>query len=926
MTVQLRFLLAVALAVATPRAQQTFQFARSGKPYLPAAHVTDWGTTCAAGDVNGDRFPDLFVGRGPERVNRLYLGTAWGALEEAPSAALPANGETTGASVLADLDGDGDLDLVTGNQPRFDVGLGRWTAQNRLYLGDGKGRFTDVTATHLPARDSWTNAIVAADVDGDGDLDLIVANEPWANYRPRIRFSGVDRLYLNDGKAKFTDATATHMPSVEHRTLDIRLGDVDRDGDLDIVGVHLDQVVPAVQNVLLFRNDGKGKFTDDSRLVQYSLPHSESVASLELFDADGDRNLDLFVTSVRTVRTSSGYKNETNRLLLGDGRGNFKDAPGRAAAMPAERTLGDVTAIDVDRDSDLDLVIAALPQNALLVNDGKGSFQCAPYSRLPGEWTETLGAGAAVIGMATSDFDRDGVSDVAIVHPYGRKLYFGDAVGGFVEVSRESLAVTAIDPVADDFDGDGDVDVIVGDAKYNGRQLRFYRNDGKTSFVEDTEARIPDLNQPWEKKGTATHLAIGDVDGDGDTDLVALINYAANPANENPLRLFENDGKGKFTAAPDTALPRPKSAIYAFALGDVDGDGDLDFAAGTLGVLPDRCVLYLNDGKGRFSDVTASHMPAAPAQTRALVFVDVDRDRDLDLVLANVPLGTSGQNQLLLNDGKGRFQDASSRLPAVKDATADVLATDFDGDGNMDLLFAGTLTTPQNRLLLGDGKGGFREVTTTNLPSWPYESLVAAAGDLDGDGDSDLVVANDTRSVLLTNDGKAKFALSPALPSTGANTGLVIGDFDSDGDNDVLAGRTRNYTISGSVGPRSVLLLNLDRQVQAPRQPKVGRVYPIDVHYKPGYATGFASLLPFFALKELQVQVPGLGLLGLDPAVMIVGQPVPFLVPGGKQTVPLPLPNFAGLYGLPLVTQFLSFESRPRPSTRLTNALRDVIR
>ncbi|MCA8948568.1 MAG: VCBS repeat-containing protein, partial [Planctomycetes bacterium] len=129
---------------------------------------------------------------------------------------MPADEQFTQALAWGDVDGDGDLDLVLGN----------YGQQSRLYRNDGSGVFVDVTATHLPAIADGTSAVALGDVDGDGDLDLVVG-ESGTNVSP-----GQERLLANTGNGVFVDVTAAQMPVLDDVTYCLALVDVDGDGDL----------------------------------------------------------------------------------------------------------------------------------------------------------------------------------------------------------------------------------------------------------------------------------------------------------------------------------------------------------------------------------------------------------------------------------------------------------------------------------------------------------------------------------------------------------------------------------------------------------------------------------------------------------------------------------------------------------------------
>jgi hypothetical protein len=387
--------------------------------------------------------------------------------------------------------------------------------------------------------------------------------------------------------------------------------------------------------------------------------------------------------------------------------------------------------VDLDEDGDLDAYLVqsgpmyevAPPdpakRNSTFLNDGRGRFTDA---------TEASGDGAHSgygMGVAAGDVDADGDVDLAVTNLGPDVLLLNDGAARFTDG-------TAASGYADDrwtgaaaffdADGDGDLDLYVAayvqvdltdpmwcgrrdpgwrsachpDA-YPGLADRFWRNDGDGRFRDDT--RAAGLATEPGDHGKGLGVLIVDIDDDADLDL-----YVANDSVEN--RLWRNDGSGTFedlTLWSGTGVNARglTEAGMGVAQGDVDADGDLDLFVTNFD--DESNTLYLNEGEGMFRDGTARAGLDAPSRLPVgfgTVLSDLDSDGDLDVavtnghIIDNIPLYHDGKTHaqralLFANRGDGRFDDVSAQAGALTDREVvgrGLYDGDLDGDGDLDLL------------------------------------------------------------------------------------------------------------------------------------------------------------------------------------------------------------------------------------------------
>jgi hypothetical protein len=272
------------------------------------------------------------------------------------------------------------------------------------------------------------------DVDGDGDLDIVLAT--WGPGNSMANAGGPTRVWINDGQGRYTDQSEARMPgTLIGFSWDMELVDVDNDHDLDALvsckmcsGSHL------------FRNDGAGVFEADRR----GLPQYTNNYEFEPMDMDGDGFLDLVTINDGDIVGERG-SSRREHLFRNDGEGRFRDATD--VLWPAADNIGEddnvVAYLDFDQDGDADFLIGSLSgADRLLVNDGSGGLRVVLDAF---EGAETPGT----LGMAIGDLDGDGRIDVVQSqgeHPTAVQERIHLGTGLVADTAPPSVSIARVSP------------------------------------------------------------------------------------------------------------------------------------------------------------------------------------------------------------------------------------------------------------------------------------------------------------------------------------------------------------------------------------------------------------------------------------------------------------------------------------------------
>jgi hypothetical protein len=394
-----------------------------------------------------------------------------------------------GGLALCDFDRDGDLDLLVVDGSTLErVKAEELGLPTRLFLHDGAGRFTAAPESWAMPPGRWGMGCAVGDVDGDGWLDVYVTN--W----------GTDKLYLNRSGAGFLDASARWSLSGQRWGTSAAFLDYDRDGRLDLY----------VANYLAF----------DPATIS---PPGGGCAWKGFPVMCGPEGL-----------TPLHDQLLVNVGIASDTQPGFRDVTVGAKVRPEEAgfALG-VTTLDYDLDGDVDIYVAndSTP-NFLWENQGDGTFKEVGLAR--GVAYDMNGKEQAGMGVAVGDVNGDGRDDLFVTNFSGENntLYLSKGERGFVErsgptgLAGPSVVKLGWGTALEDFDLDGDLDTFVlnghvypqadnagTDTSY-AQEAQFYRNDGAGRF------RVEPLLADGRLVLRAS--SVGDIDGDGDLDIVAL--------------------------------------------------------------------------------------------------------------------------------------------------------------------------------------------------------------------------------------------------------------------------------------------------------------------------------------------------------------------------------------------------------------------
>jgi hypothetical protein len=680
-------------------------------------------------------------------------------------------GITTG-----DFDADGILDLAVVNHGSDNVSI----LLGYGHEGQGNGDFamkTDYATGNGPY------SVTTGDFNSDGILDLAVTNGG----------SNSVSILLGDGSGGKGDGTFT--AKVDYPTgnnpLYIATGDFNSDGILDLAATNAGS--DSVSILLGDGSDGKGDGTFSAK-VDYPTGNSPFYIATGDFDSDGI--LDLAVTN--------GGSNSVS-ILLGDGSGGKGDGTFTARVdYPTGNSPFYITTGDFDADGILDLAVGNFDSDNVSILLGNGS-DGQGYGTFAGKVDYPTGDGPR--SLTAGDFNADGILDLAVTNGGSNNLsiLLGDGSSG---KGNGTFAAKVDYPTGNgpqgiatgDFNADGIIDLAVTNSVSDNLSILLgYGSGGRGNATFEDKADYTAGDGP-------TSVTTGDFNSDGILDL-AVGNFTSNNVSILLGNGSGGQGNGTFAEKVDyTAGDGPASVTT----GDFDADGILDLAVGNFDSY-DVSILLGNGSGGRGDGTFATKVDYTTEYGSGPYDVatgDFNADGILDLAVANLYGGTSDNVSIFLGNGSGGQGNGTfaTRVDyTAGDGPESVDIGDFNADGILDLAVVSIYSFDVS-ILLGNGSGGQGNGTFATKVDYMTGAnpTSVAAGDFNANGILDLAVANyfsDDLSILLGNGsggrGDGTFATKADYPAGNAPRSVTTGDFDGNGILDLAV--ANNYSDNVSI-------------------------------------------------------------------------------------------------------------------------------
>ena len=604
-----------------------------------------------------------------------------------------------------------------------------------LLFGEGDGTFNFDDAENIDF-DLLIVDIVIGDIDRDKDLDILTAN----------RDANSITAFYNDGQAGFED-NASFLAG--EGPTSIAIGKLDNDAALDVAVTN-----PTTGVVTVLLNVGDGGFFVDDVVETNNMPDSIAIGNL-----DGDKDDDIVVGDFGVTNRTAVLINVLNEKKTKENSDDFIFFELASNPPVTNGSPGSVVFADADGDDDLDFYTANrlldptdVDNVSVFVNNGNGTFQVA----------RNAGRGLQSQSVDAGDLDRDGTPDVVSIGASVAAAILGDGRGDFVEPQDTDVGSTPVAAAFGNFDNDGTededdpdqnllgtIDIVV--LNQDDGTISILLNEGDGEFdIDDDDGVVPVGNMPRQ-------IATGLIDDDGEEDLVIT------NAGDQSITILLGSKDGRFGGRRDFVVGTDVDGV---AIGDVNGDTLADVVVGNRDSM--FVSILFGNGDGSFAPPVARNVGTAPVD---VVLADMNRDTRLDIVTSNE---LSNDVSVLLNNGGSSFL-AAINTPVNASVSA-VTVFDFNSDGDADLITANT-DDDQIELYEGNGDGTFGASQVFDVGRGP---VGLALGDVEDDGFMDVAVLNGQGESVTTlvGDGAGNLTLLQTLQTEPGPVSVYVADAD----------------------------------------------------------------------------------------------------------------------------------------------------
>ncbi len=649
------------------------------------SNVFTFGLGLAVADVNNDGWPDVYVSNDFNEPDYLFINNRNGTFKESLAECMNEVSMYSMGSDAADFNNDGLVDITTldmlaednktlkmhlGNenfdkfQLLFNKGFYYQYSRNMLQKNNGNGTFSEIGQIAGISNTDWSWSALFSDFDNDGYKDLFVSN-------------GYVKDYSDMDFMKYSMARLVREMHGEQ---------------VDAISEYIRKMPTHEISNYVFQNKGNETFVKKTSEWGLDKPGVSSGAAYVDLDNDGD--MDLVVCNTNDF--AGIYKNNSERIEKNNylkiklngtekNRNGFgskvtvycKDNKYYQEEMPVrgfQSSVDPVLNFGIGKFAEADSVTVIWQDDTKQILKSVKANQTLSINKNDAneKWLYN-------VSPDTLTYLKESSTSPFFIH---KENNFNDFTVQTLlpnYLSRQGPAMAKAD-----VNGDGREDIFLGAAKGQPSQL----------FVQQPEGNFINKSEPAISPDSASEVvaaAFFDADGDGDMDLYVGNGGYEFDVNDPALqdRLYINDGKGNFTKS-DNSLPQSLISTGTVKAADIDGDGDMDLFVGGR-VVPGKyptapeSKILLNDGKGKFTDATASVSPSL--QTIGMVtdaaWVDINKDNLPDLIV----VGEWMPIKVFINE-KGKLKDESSTY--IKFASGGwwnrILADDFDGDGDTDLV------------------------------------------------------------------------------------------------------------------------------------------------------------------------------------------------------------------------------------------------